>query len=51
MKTSAEIVAEFRYSDRILELFDNREELTQSDLQGALQAIVMDIVEYGKNLK
>lgn len=32
-----------KFEDRILDLFDDRDNLTRSDLQGAVMAIVLDI--------
>jgi len=44
MKTKDEILQEMKYSDMILELIDNQDNLTRSDLQGCVQAIVMMII-------
>jgi hypothetical protein len=32
------------YSDRILEIIDNRDEFTRGDLQGQLEAIVLNLL-------
>ena len=34
----------FKYSDKILEIVDRRDEFTTSDFQGAIQAVVMGII-------
>jgi len=44
-KEKMQIVNE--YSDEILELIDNREEFTRSDLQGIVEALVMKILKDG----
>ena len=36
---------EMRYIDEILELIDNRDEFTRSDLQGIVGALVKKIIE------
>ena len=33
-----------KYSDKILEIIDNKDELTRGDLQGAIEAVVMNII-------
>jgi len=33
-----------KYSDDILEIVDNQEEFTRGDLQGAIEAVVMNIL-------
>lgn len=33
-----------KYSGKILEIVDNRDEFTQGDLQGAIEAVVMNII-------
>jgi hypothetical protein len=33
-----------KYSDEILEVIDNREDMTRGDLQGAIEAIVLGIL-------
>lgn len=38
-------------SSRCLQLVDDRDELTQSDLQGAFMAIIMEAISYGKKQK
>ena len=35
-------------SSRCLDLCNNREEITDSDLDGAFMAIIMDAIQYGK---
>ena len=39
-----------QYSNEILEIVDKKDEFTQSDLQGALEAIVMKILRAGLDL-
>ena len=39
-----------KYSDQILELIDQRDDLTRSDLQGCCDAIVMNILREHKSL-
>jgi len=38
-------------SDDILEVIDNQDEFTRSDLQGIVQAIVVNILNRGLNLE
>ncbi len=33
-----------KYSDKILEIIDNQEDFTRSDLQGVVEALVMNII-------
>jgi hypothetical protein len=40
-----------QFSDEILELVDNQEEQTRSDIQGGAMAIVMRILAAAKKLK
>lgn len=40
-----------QYSDEILEVIDNQEEYTRSDLQGRVEAIVMNILRAGVELQ
>lgn len=37
-----------KFEDQILELIDNQEDYTRSDLQGVVQAIVMNIIRENK---
>jgi hypothetical protein len=37
-----------KYSDKILEIFDLREEMTRGDLQGAIEAAVLNILNKRK---
>jgi hypothetical protein len=37
------------YSDKILDIVDNRDEFTRGDLQGAIEAIVLTIIRDSKN--
>lgn len=37
-----------KYEDQILELIDNQEDYTRSDLQGAVQAVVINIIRESK---
>jgi hypothetical protein len=39
----------FKYSDKILDIIDNRDEFTRGDLQGAIEAIVLTIIRDSKN--
>ena len=38
-----------KYSDKILDIVDNRGEFTRGDLQGAIEAIVLTIIRDSKN--
>jgi len=40
-----------KYSDDILNIVDNQDEFTRSDLQGAIDAIVINILHTGVNLE
>jgi hypothetical protein len=33
-----------KYSDKILEIIDNQDNFTRGDLQGAVEAVVMNII-------
>ena len=47
--TTEELIRCMKYSDRILELIDNRDDFTRSDLQAMVDAIVHSIMlEYKK---
>jgi hypothetical protein len=37
-----------KYSSRILEVIDNREQYTRGDLQGSIEAIVLNILRERK---
>jgi len=37
-----------KHSDKILEVFDNLEEMSRGDLQGAIEAIVLNILSERK---
>ena len=39
-----EPLEELRYTDAILDIIDNRDEFTRGDLQGAVAAVVMNII-------
>ena len=43
-----EMIARSKLEDKILELVDIRDNLTRSDLQGMVGAIVSDIIAYAK---
>ena len=53
MKTANETLKEMEYTIQILELtsLDLKGEISQSDLQGAIQAVIMNAIAYGKGLK
>ena len=38
-------------SSRCLDLCNNREEMTDSDLDGAFMAVIMDAIRYGREEK
>lgn len=40
-----------KLSDNILEVIDNQDDFTRSDLQGVIQAIVVNILNKGINLE
>lgn len=48
MINTEEIIKLSKYEDQILELIADHEELTQSDLQGRIQAIVLNIYRENK---
>lgn len=51
MLTPADEVRLFnKYENEILELIDNQDEFTRSDLQGVVSAIVMKIFRAGKEV-
>ncbi len=37
-----------KYSNQILEVFDSREEMTRGDLQGTIEAVVLNILNERK---
>lgn len=39
-----------KYSNKILELVDSHESLTQSDLQGVCEAIIMGAIQEGREI-
>ena len=38
-----------KFEDQILDLIENKDEFTQSDLQGVVQALVLKIYQDGKS--
>jgi hypothetical protein len=38
-----------KFEDQILDLIENKDEFTQSDLQGVVQALVLNIYQVGKS--
>ena len=40
-----------KYSDKILNIIDNRDDFTRSDLQGVIEAIVIDIISVNEKSK
>lgn len=46
----AQILKNSKYEDEILELIDERDEYTRSDLQGRVAAIVMKIIRETKTV-
>lgn len=40
-----------KYSENILRIIDNQDDFTRSDLQGAVDAIAINILNCGFNLK
>jgi hypothetical protein len=48
--TEEEFRIVMKYQDRILELVDNQDEYTRSDIQGGAMAIVMSIIHEVKKL-
>ncbi|KKT58099.1 MAG: hypothetical protein UW51_C0006G0186 [Candidatus Amesbacteria bacterium GW2011_GWA1_44_24] len=50
MKATKEMKLQWEYENEILELIDNQNDYTRSDLQGRVTAIVMNILRKGKEL-
>lgn len=48
MITAEQIIKNSEYETAILELIDNQDEMTRSDLQGAVSAIVLKIQREAK---
>lgn len=48
MITKEQILKNSKYEDEILDLIDNRDDFTRSDLQGAVSAIVLKIQREAK---
>ncbi len=46
--TKQDILKEAELSSRILKLINDVDDLTTSDLQGAIQAVIMDAIQYGR---
>lgn len=45
---NADMIEVMNLSSRILEIIENVDDFTQSDLQGAVEAVIMNAVNYGK---
>lgn len=45
---NADMIEVMNLSSRILEIIENVDEFTQSDLQGAIEAVIMQAINYGK---
>ena len=50
MKATEEMKLQWEYENEILELIDNQNDYTRSDLQGIVSAIVVKILSKGKEL-
>lgn len=50
MEATEEMRIQWGFENDILEVVDNQDELTRSDLQGVVSAIVMNILRKGKEL-
>jgi len=50
MEATEEMKTQWEFEDEILELIDNQDDYTRSDLQGRVSAIVMNILRKGKEL-
>lgn len=50
MEATKEMKLQWEYENEILELIDNQDEYTRSDLQGRVTAIVMNILRKEKEL-
>lgn len=48
-KVAEDIRTANKYTSEIMELIDNQDEMTRSDLQGAVMGIVIKILQEGKN--
>lgn len=48
MRTKEEILLLSKYESEILDIIYNQEEFTTSDLQGAVQAVVLNIYREGQ---
>lgn len=44
-----EAIKIIKYSDKILEIIDNRDNFTRGDLQGVVAAVVMKIINETRN--
>ena len=50
MEATEEMRIQWKYEEEILELIDEQDDYTRSDLQGRVTAIVMNILRKGKEL-
>jgi len=50
MEATEEMKTQWEFENEILELIDNQDDYTRSDLQGRVSAIVMNILRKGKEL-
>jgi len=50
MEATEEMKTQWEFENEILELIDNQDDYTRSDLQGRVSAIVMIILRKGKEL-
>jgi len=50
MEATEEMRTQWEFENEILELIDNQDDYTRSDLQGRVSAIVMNILRKGKEL-
>lgn len=50
MEATEEMRLQWEFENEILELIDEQDEYTRSDLQGRVSAIVMNILSKGKEL-
>jgi len=51
MKTKLEAIQVLKLTDKILDIIENKDDLTHSDLQGRIMAVIMNAMTLGKQSK
>ncbi len=51
MKKSSEVIKEMEFTNKILGIVANQEFIDKGDFEGAIQAVIMQAIAYGKGAK